>query len=83
MTTTATLLDDQLIELAEELGGVCKTIQNNVDSVKTTAEQALVEASKPGLPDQTGHDGKVLTTDGTNASWQAVDAGTSLVRWSE
>ena len=27
-----------------------------------------------GLPDQTGHSGEFLTTDGTDASWAAVDA---------
>ena len=27
-----------------------------------------------GLPDQTGHSGEFLTTDGTNPSWAAVDA---------
>ena len=27
-----------------------------------------------GLPDQTGHSGEFLTTDGTDASWASVDA---------
>lgn len=30
------------------------------------------------LPDQTGHDGEYLTTDGTNASWTTVQQGTSI-----
>lgn len=29
----------------------------------------LVDAGGPGLPDQTGHSGEFLTTDGTDASW--------------
>ena len=35
-----------------------------------------------GLPDQTGHAGEFLSTDGTNPSWQAVSSGgTATVSW--
>lgn len=35
-----------------------------------------------GLPDQTGHAGEFLSTDGTNPSWQAVSGGgTATVSW--
>jgi hypothetical protein len=30
------------------------------------------------LPDQTGNAGKVLTTDGTTASWQEPSGGTTI-----
>lgn len=32
-----------------------------------------------GIPSQTGHSGKYLTTDGTNASWGSVSGGSSSV----
>lgn len=41
--------------------------KGRVTSVTTNAVE--------GLPDQTGNAGTYLTTDGTNASWSAVEAG--------
>lgn len=35
---------------------------------------AVLAGGGSGLPDQTGHSGEFLTTDGTDASWAAVDA---------
>lgn len=37
-------------------------------------EQIDVQPAGSSLPDQTGHSGEFLTTDGTDASWAAVDA---------
>lgn len=36
-----------------------------------------VDDGGSGLPDQTGHSGEFLTTDGTTASWDAVSSGES------
>lgn len=48
------------------------TIDGNKQRVVLTAQIAGEGGSS--LPDQTGHSGEFLTTDGTDASWAAVDA---------
>lgn len=48
------------------------TIDGNKQRVVLTAQIAGEGGSS--LPDQTGHSGEFLTTDGTDASWTAVDA---------
>lgn len=48
-----------------------------IQSVKTINGQSIVgtgDVTVGGLPDQSGHRGKFLTTDGTDASWGTVNA---------
>ena len=44
--------------------------------VKNADELYLIPDDSQGLPDQTGQSGKYLKTDGTDASWESVPAGT-------
>lgn len=44
--------------------------------VKNADELYLIPDDSQGLPDQTGQSGKYLKTDGTDASWASVPAGT-------
>lgn len=51
----------------------------------TKEEVDVLIGSGSKLPDQTGNAGKVLTTDGTTASWQAPSGGTRVIfrEWEE
>jgi len=50
----------------------------NVDGSILMIRSGAWSASPYTLPTDSGTDGQVLTTDGTNSSWQTVDIGTSL-----
>jgi hypothetical protein len=64
--------------------GLAPNAQNDTDlSLLQKITQLLynLAASGGGLPDQAGHAGQYLTTDGSNASWSAVAPGSGTT-WS-
>lgn len=46
-----------------------KCISDGLDPATYSWQQVDVQPAPSGLPDQTGHNGEFLTTDGTDASW--------------
>lgn len=46
-----------------------QTAETNAETAKVAAEAARDAAEAAQLPSQTGHAGKILTTDGTSAAW--------------
>jgi hypothetical protein len=62
---------------AETLNDTITPLSDAVDSTSSTTaatSKAVKSAYDNGLPDQSSNSGKYLTTDGSNASWDAVPA---------
>jgi hypothetical protein len=49
-----------------------ETAEANAEAAQAAAEAARDAAQAAALPDQTGHNGKFVKTDGTDASWELV-----------
>ena len=73
--------------VADDLANNSVTVAELANDAVTTAKivDASVTAAKlaPGaaVPDQTGHSGQFLTTDGTTADWASVDGAKEGVFW--
>ena len=73
--------------VADDLANNSVTVAELANDAVTTAKiaDASVTAAKlaagAAVPDQTGHSGQFLTTDGTTADWASVDGAKEGVFW--
>lgn len=73
--------------VADDLANNSVTVAELANDAVTTAKiaNASVTAAKlaagAAVPDQTGHSGQFLTTDGTTADWASVDGAKEGVFW--
>jgi hypothetical protein len=67
MSADGTIPEARLADTTNAAQGQVLALDSNLDAVWTTP-------SGGGLPSQTGNAGKFLTTDGTDASWGAINA---------
>lgn len=68
--------DKSLNDLADV---VISTVLDGQTLIYDLATTSWVNQTIDALPDQTGHAGEYLTTDGTNASWTVVDVSATTV----
>ena len=92
---TAGIADDAInsakigvdVIVAADLAANSVTVSEITDNAVTTAKiaDASVTAAKlaagAAVPDQSGHSGQFLTTDGTTADWASVDGAKEGVLW--
>ena len=75
-----------VIEAAEKIDELEEAVQTAVDAAQTASDKADLASDKADdaiaaadraeavIPSQTGHNGQFLKTNGTNTSWETVDA---------
>lgn len=87
-TTNIGTLRTDVDDLGDQVSGIEGKIPESTSATNqlvnaTQLSEAIAEFE--ALPDQTGNAGKVLTTDGTTASWQEPAGGTKVIfrEWEE
>lgn len=85
LITKQQLLDEEM-DIREDLNSGLSELQTQITAqaaaiANTYTKQQVDDkiADFEALPDQTGNAGKVLTTDGTTASWQEPTGGTKVI----
>ena len=59
-------------EVVSEISIDSTPTQSSTNLVTSGGVYAAIQSGGSGLPDQTGHSGEFLTTDGTDASWETL-----------
>lgn len=80
---------DDLVDVASKASQILTSVDNAQTWAEGTDEEVQLlggvhsskrwaEVSKTGLPDQTGHSGQYLSTNGTSAQWKSIEIPTGL-----
>lgn len=80
---------DDLVNVASNTSQILASVDNAQTWAEGTDEEVQLlggvhsskrwaEVSKTGLPDQTGHSGQYLSTNGTSAQWKKIEISTGL-----
>lgn len=80
---------DDLVDVASKTSQILTSVDNAQTWAEGTDEEVQLlggvhsskrwaEVSKTGLPDQTGHSGQYLSTNGTSAQWKKIEIPTGL-----